>query len=234
MQQIRRISVLLVIIFSASTLLAQYDYEDRLRLEITPYVWMATMNGNLTINGENRYINFTFADFFKFSNLGLNGHVELKTKKWALLFDWNYVDLLKDQTYTELSLGEIGFAYRLFGKTQLVIGGRYFRSTTEYRDDPDNVRKGEESWIDPIVGGRLSWDLTKKFVFTFRADVGGFGIGSKFQWNLMSGIGYRLSNITFLAAYRIWYANYENGSGDNLFAYDVTTSGPGLAMEIHF
>ena len=63
---------------------AQYDVDNRLKLEITPYVWMTTMNGDLTINGENRKVNFTFEDFFKFSNLGLNGHVELKKRNWGV------------------------------------------------------------------------------------------------------------------------------------------------------
>lgn len=214
---------------------AQYNVDDRLKLEITPYVWMTTMNGDLTIKGETRSINFTFEDFFKFSNLGLNGHVELKKRRWAILFDYNYVDLLKGETYTELVLSELAFAWRLTKGAELIVGGRYFKSEVEYnRNDPDQFIKGKQSWIDPIIGGRISWDMTKHLVFIIRADIGGFGIGSEFEWNLMAGVGYRLSNITFLGAYRIWYAKYENSSGDNLFVYDLTTSGPGLAMVIHF
>jgi len=210
---------------------AQYDVDDRLKLEITPYVWMTTMNGNLTINGETRPINFTFEDFFKFSNLGLNGHIELKKRRWAVLFDYNYVDLLKEETYTELVLSDLAFAWRLTKSTELIVGGRYFKSEVEYKEQQN---KGKESWVDPIIGGRITWDMTKQLVFTARADIGGFGIGSEFEWNLMAGVGYRISNITFLGAYRIWYAKYENGSGDDLFVYDMTTSGPGLAMVIHF
>jgi hypothetical protein len=219
----------------STTCRAQYDVDDRLKLEITPYVWLTTMNGDLTLNGETRPINFTFEDFFKFSNLGLNGHVELKKRSWAILFDYNYVDLIKDETYTELVLSELAFGWRLTKGLELIVGGRYFKSEIEYnRDDPEQIKKGKQSWIDPIIGGRMSWDMTKRLVFTARADIGGFGVGSEFEWNLMAGIGYRFSNITFLAAYRIWYAKYENGSGDNLFVYDMTTSGPGIAMVIHF
>jgi len=213
---------------------AQYNVDNRMRLEITPYVWMTTMNGDLTINGETRTINFTYEDFFKFSNVGLNGHIELKKRRWAILFDYNYVDLSKGTTYTELVLSELGFGWRLTKRLEMIVGGRYFKSEVEYRDDPDQIKKGKQSWIDPIIGGRLSWDMTKSIVFTARADIGGFGIGSKFEWNLMAGVGYRLSNIIFLASYRIWYAKYENGSGDNLFIYDLTTSGPSLGMVIRF
>jgi hypothetical protein len=213
---------------------AQYDVDNRLKLEITPYVWMTTMNGNLTVNGEIRPINFTFEDFFKFSNLGLNGHIELKKPQWALLFDYNYVDLLVGNTYTELVLWELGFGWRLSKGIEIIAGGRYFKSEVEYRDDPENINKGKQSWTDPIIGGRMSWDMTRSLVFTARADVGGFGIGSEFEWNIIAGVGYRLSNISFTGFYRIWYAKYENGTGDDLFVYDMTTSGPGLAMVMHF
>ena len=215
---------------------AQYDYNDRLQLEFAPYVWLTTLNGDLTLNGSTRHVNFTYDDFFKYSNLGLSGHVEVKKRSWALIFDWLYVDLIKNPTYTESSLGEISLAIRLSENLEIIGGGRYFKSEIEYRyiDDPDKLTKDEKSWVDPIIGGRYTMNLTKHIMFNFRGDVGGFGIGSNLQWNIAAGIGYRLSNITFMAAYRIWYANYETGSGENLFVYDMTTSGPGLTMVIHF
>jgi hypothetical protein len=227
-------SILIIFLLSVTSADAQYGYNDRLRLEFAPYVWMTTLNGDLTIDGSTRKVNFTFDDFFKYSNLGLSGHVELKKNKWALIFDWLYVDLIKDPTYTELSLGEISLAIRLSENLEIIGGGRYFKAEVEFIGEAEDQGKDEKSWIDPIIGGRFTMDLTKYLMFTFRADVGGFGIGSKLQWNIASGIGYQLSNITFMAAYRIWYANYESGSGESLFMYDMTTSGPGLTMIIHF
>jgi hypothetical protein len=195
---------------------------------------MTTLNGDLTLNGQSRHVNFTFDDFFKYSNLGLSGHIELKKRNWAVLFDWLYVDLIKNPTYTKLSLGEISLAIRLSKNLEIIGGGRYFKAEVEYADGPEDRQKAEQSWVDPIIGGRFSMEMTKALVFTFRADVGGFGIGSDIQWNIAAGFGYRISNITFLAAYRIWYAKYKSGSGNSLFVYDITTSGPGLTMIIHF
>jgi hypothetical protein len=234
MKNIKMTGMVLFLLLLISETRAQYNYGDRLRLDISPFVWMTTMNGNLTLHGETRKINFTFKDFFTNSNLGLSGHIELKKGSWGILGDWIYVDLLKDQNYSKLTLAEISLTHRVSKLIEIIAGGRYFKIKSEFRDDPDKVNSGERTWTDPIAGARLTWDLTKHIVFSFRADVGGFGIGSNFSWNVMGGIGYRLYNITFLAAYRIWYADYENGSGDNLFAYDITTSGPGLAMIIHF
>lgn len=228
------IFLLMIFSFAANETEAQYDYDDRLQLEITPVVWMTTLNGDLTINGEKRKVNFTFEDFFRYSNLGLSGRIELIKGDWGLLFDWIYVDLLKDQTYSELTLAELSLSRRVSKLIEIIVGGRYFKAEAEFRGNPEDINHAGQNWIDPIIGGRLGWDLTKHFVFTFRGDVGGFGLGSEFQWNIEAGIGYRLSNITFVAAYRIWYADYENGSGENLFIYDMTVSGPGLAMVIHF
>lgn len=224
----------LVFILVPTIVLAQRGYEDRLRLDISPYAWIATMNGDLTIEGERRKVNFTFEDFFRSSNLGLNGHIELKMRKWAVLFDWNYVELLNDLTTTELTLSEFGLGYRAFGDIEILLGGRYFKSEFVSRDDPDDIKKSKKSWTDPFLGARTDIEITKTLFFTIRGDLGGFGIGSDFAWNMMAGVGYRLANISFIAAYRIWYAKYETGSGDDQFVYDMTTSGPRLAMVIHF
>jgi hypothetical protein len=235
MRKIKIATFIMLLFLLISEAGAQYNYRnDRLRLEITPYVWMTTMNGDLTVNGESRKINFTFKNFFTYSNLGLSGHIELKKSGWALMGDWVYVDLVKDQANTELTLTEISLARRVSNLIEIIAGGRYFKAETEFRNDGDQTNRGEQKWIDPIVGARLTWYMDRHFVFTFRADVGGFGLGSEFSWNVLGGIGYSLSNITFLAAYRICYARDKNGSGDHLFAYDMTTSGPGLAMIIHF
>jgi hypothetical protein len=218
----------------AEALYAQYDVDNRIKLELTPYVWMTEMNGELTLNGETRAINFTYSDFLKYSNLGLNGLIELKINRWAIFFSYNFADLLKDKTYIAVVFSELAFAWRLTKDFELIVGGRYFKSDIEYKDLPVLRQKGKQIWIDPIIGGRISLDITRKFVFSARADVGGFGVGSVFGWSLMTSVGYQISNITFALAYRIWYANYKHSSGENLFAYDVTTSGPGLAMMLHF
>jgi len=227
-------TILLILGSLALSAQAQYDVDNRLKLEVTPYVWMTTMNGDLTVNGESRKVNFTFEEFFKFSNLGLNGRVELKKYPWTVLFDYNYVDLLIDQTYTELVLWEIGFGWHFSKGFEMIVGGRYFKTEIEYRENSQTINQGKQSWFDPFIGGRTSWDLTRNLVFTARADIGGFGVGSDFEWNILAGVGYRLSNITFTGFYRIWYANYENGSGEDLFVYDMTISGPGLAMVLSF
>ena len=78
-------------------------------------------------------------------------------------------------------------------------------------------------------------DLTEKLAFRVRGDIGGFdiGSGSDLTWNVLGGFGYSLSERTTLwLGYRILDVDYDDGSGSDLFEYDIDMSGPiaGLAI----
>ncbi|GAB4343872.1 MAG: hypothetical protein Kow0099_22730 [Candidatus Abyssubacteria bacterium] len=97
----------------------------------------------------------------------------------------------------------------------------------------------EESkdWLDPIVGGRIQARLTRKLLVNLRGDIGGFDISgsSDFTWNVLAVLGYQLSErTTLLAGYRALGIDYDDGSGADLFEYDVTMSGPIVGLAIQF
>ncbi len=225
---------LTIILFYLNFANAQYGYDNRLKLEIKPYVWMTSMNGDATVRGVTQPINFTLNDYYKSSNLGLNGKIELRKKNYGILVDWNNVDLHKDQSSIDLSILEFCLIFRVYKNLEILAGGRYIRTKIEYPGIAGQSLEGKEKWTDPIIGGRISWEISKRFILLARADIGGFGAGSDFEWNLMSGVGYKLANITFLASYRLWNARYEKGTNGNQFIYDITTSGPDLGMVLKF
>jgi hypothetical protein len=91
-------------------------------------------------------------------------------------------------------------------------------------------------WVDPIVGTRIIIDLSPRWQLLMSGDVGGFGVGSDFAWNLIGLVGYRFDlfglDSSFLAGYRALSQDFDDGSGANRFEWDVTVHGPimGLAM----
>ena len=92
-------------------------------------------------------------------------------------------------------------------------------------------------WVEPFVGGRISWDLNEKFSLNFRGDVGGFGIGSgsNLTYNLIPGCSYKLTkNTTLDLSYRYFNMDYSNGSGSNKLGMDVEAYGPVFGMTIVF
>jgi hypothetical protein len=94
---------------------------------------------------------------------------------------------------------------------------------------------GTKDWYDPIVGGRLLWNLSDHWMLGFRADVGGFTAASDFETNLEASLTYRINDRFFLnAAYRGYYDDYETGSGKDKFKYNIWAYGPWVGFGLRF
>lgn len=77
-------------------------------------------------------------------------------------------------------------------------------------------------WIDPVIGLRMRHSFAPGNQFEARADIGGFGAGSKFSWQFYGGYSYDFQfngmNLTGLIGYRSlgmdfskWVDGRENG-----------------------
>jgi hypothetical protein len=90
-----------------------------------------------------------------------------------------------------------------------------------------------------LVGLRTLWQLTPSWGVTAGGDIGGFGVGSDFQWMATGLVTYRFGlfgddNAKFGAGYRAVYQDYSDGSGANKFEWNVTLHGPVFALGIEF
>jgi len=50
-----------------------------------------------------------------------------------------------------------------------------------------------DQWVDPILGVKGHYDLSKAVYLTGRVDIGGFGIGSEFAWQVNAGVGFHIT-----------------------------------------
>jgi hypothetical protein len=93
-------------------------------------------------------------------------------------------------------------------------------------------------WVDPIVGTRVIIDLSPRWQLLMSGDVGGFGVGSDFSWNLVGVVGYRFDlfglDSSFLAGYRALSQDFDDSSGANRFEWDVTVHGPIMGLTMRF
>ena len=66
-------------------------------------------------------------------------------------------------------------------------------------------------------------------------EIGGFGAGSDFAWQIFPSAGIRITD-SFSAeiGYRWLDIDYASGTGDTRFAYDVLTQGPVLGVGFRF
>ena len=172
-----------------------------------------------------------------------------------LTLDLLYTNL-EENTQTDIGLGvttqteqlilEFGGGYHLLdwfltgvGKPTLLVdflaGGRfvYLDSSIKIENLVDVDRS--KDWLDPFFGPRLRLDIIDRLSFTVRGDIGGFGVGSHFTWNMVAVLAYQVSErISTGAGYRILDIDYLEGKGSDRFQYDVQMRGPVLGFVIHF
>lgn len=50
-----------------------------------------------------------------------------------------------------------------------------------------------ETWVDPLIDGRVRFDITDRWLTTALADVGGFRDDSDSTWQLFGSLGYQFN-----------------------------------------
>jgi len=190
-----------------------------------------------------------------FSKLKIGGmlYLEARNKRWAITSDLVFMNLNEEVTtgklfesgevtgkqliweaaglYRILPFLEVGAGTRL-NNVQVAIDARrnaFPAGTTEVTGE------ASKTWVDPILITRLTTDIHDKWLFQFRGDLGGFGVGSDFTWQLQGYAGYRFSKLfQVTAGYRIISIDYDKGAGKDRFVFNVDEFGPVVNFGFNF
>jgi hypothetical protein len=78
------------------------------------------------------------------------------------------------------------------------------------------ARSGDLEWVDPFVGGRIRHQFGTDKEINLEADVGGFGVGSDFSWQVVATYGFNVNcfgtPLHTVIGYRALAVDYsENG-----------------------
>jgi len=232
-------------------------YSDDWQFVVAPYVWMLSMDGDATIGGTKSDIDMPFRDILKDLNLIFEGRFEAHKGDWMFYVDPTLAWLESDADVgpidvdidTNMSLVLAGAQRTLYRgprsegsdrnmKIEAGLGAVYVGLRIEIDlpaplPDPDF----RESWVDAVVTGRLTTELSDDWKWRIGGIAGGFGIGdgSKFSWIAESFLGRRLGENTHVwFGYRAWGIDYETGSGSKEFALDVLLHGPVVGLAYRF
>lgn len=215
------------------------------------YAPLMGLEGDIGVAGlAPGHVDVPFDDILDNLDGGLSGAIEAKKDRWSITADaiWlklsasanpiasSYLGFSQEQVMASLSVG-----YEVYGNesTSLeVVAGAALNSIDVDLDLftpnlPVTVRSGSASqeWIDPFVGLRFHQQLGERWVISASGLYGGFDVSSDEYWQLLAGIGYRLTESTSIAlAYRVIAVDYQQGG----FVYDTETSGPNLGLIIRF
>ena len=233
---------------------------DQWHFNVAPYLWGASLNGDVRIGRVEADVDLDFIDILKDLSLGAMLYAEARKQRYGAFTNMFFVrtrdssggDVDVDVKSDTAQIAVGGF-YRVlewqWGETadgsplQLAVeplaGIRwsYLRAEVQFSgggaiDLPQADRS--ESFVDPIVGVRLASDLSERWLAFVSGDVGGFSVGSDYSWNVQGYIGYRMTMFgtpTILSAgYRALHQKYKDGD----FRWDVTQHGPILGMIFAF
>lgn len=158
----------------------------------------------------------------------------------------------------EMAIVEVGASYevaRIGGvAVDLLAGLRYWYQKSDVSFDIAGVldlgnlelvgargiaRSGSVDWIDPLIGARLRYAVAPGHEVFLRGDIGGFGVGSRFSWQVVGAYSFEFgtwNNITFagLVGYRALSVDYAKGFGNRRYEFDMVQHGPIIGISARF
>lgn len=221
---------------------------------VEPYVMFPNMNGTAGVgNLPDVSVDANPGDIFSKLQMGAMLNLEASNSKWAIATDFIYMNLNQDVTSGKLiNSGDLTakqFAWELAGLRRVApwlevgIGGILNSIQAGANINVNNIGGGTtnrfkeltQTWYDPMLIVRIKHNPIKKFMYEFRGEIGGFGIGSDFAWQIQAYAGYRFSKLFHITAgYRVISLDYQTGEGEDRFLYDIDTFGPVIRFGFNF
>lgn len=220
------------------------------QVTLSPYLMLPWMNGTTAVRGNEVDVDVSPGDIFKNLQFGVMTGFEAKKSRWGFGADIVYMalgatvdrdPLLGDRAGADVDVNQGAYTFmglrELNSKCDLVFGARWnvISGRIGLKGPQQTVVKQTKMWLDPIVGFKVKQPLVGKVHFQMEGDIGGFGAGSDFAWNLFPMIGMDVSKKMSLGlGYRVLSMNYKSGGQTDYFKYDVVTQAFVLGASLHF
>lgn len=221
---------------------------------VEPYLMFPNMSGTVGLADlPDATVDVSSNDIFGNLKMGFMLNAEASNGKWTIGSDLLYMELaqgVKDKNLIssgEITVKQLGWEVSgLYGVTpwlDLGVGGMLNSINSGVNLNVKAIGGGTtpktksmtETWFDPMLIARIKSKSGEKFIYQFRGEIGGFGIGSDFAWQMQAYAGYQFSKLfQITGGYRIISLDYEYGSGQNRFMYNMDTSGPVVRFGFNF
>ncbi len=240
--------------------ISKLEKPDKLRFTIAPYAWLAGMSTD--VGGEK--IRQSFNDLSSITNLGLQGALIVRYKRWSFQTNITYANLQAGEELgpirADLDIVQIiwdnKLGYLLIDRIdegddiirgwsmEATAGVIYWSNDIEvalsYPIDlpvlPQSIDEFQ-NWTDFVVGANFRIYLSKRVLLALSGNIGGFGIGnsSKLYYDLFYANTFRISKLLAVTAgYKSFTYDREDGSGDDLVSTKVKTFGPLIGVSFNF
>jgi len=211
---------------------------DKWDVTVAPYFMGAAMSGTTAVRGRDVDVDVSASDIFSNLQFGAMGLVVARKGNWGLGGDAIWMALGTTVRNTNVDFNQGAFAFyglrRLGAAADLMLGMRVntLQGQLEFKTLGVEVDQ-DKTWVDPLVGLTLRSPRERHLQLQVYTEIGGFGAGSDFTWQIFPTLGFKLTDhFSLEAGYRWLDMDYETGDGNERFVYDVLTQGPvgGLAF----
>jgi hypothetical protein len=216
------------------------------------YGWATAINGTISAGDRNADVDIAFKDVLKHLDMTFMAAAELRYKRWGFMGDLIYARLHDDiappagilysstHEVVKETIGTFVLSYRVVDSKpaylDLFAGARVYNFYSQIVLRPNFARQGVNvdsttTWADPIFGLRGRYYVSRAVFLNGYGDIGGFGAGSEFSWQVLGGIGVQAARWCDLQlGYRA--LGFEYGSGNR--KQEITTHGPIIGATVHF
>ncbi len=180
---------------------------------LSPYLWAPGITSSVETRWGTVEVDKSSRDVLSKLDFAFMGAFEARTGRWGLIADLFYADLSQSratplgllfsraQVETEATALSAYAAYRIHEddrtSVDLLAGLRVNSLDVDLSLSPGLLRGQRigvsETWVDPLIAGRVRFAITDHWFATAFADVGGFD-GSDFTWQVFASLGYQFDD----------------------------------------
>lgn len=222
--------------------------DDAWHFDLAPfYLWAANIDGDVGVGPVDQQVDASFGDILDNLDFVLTAHFEARKGRFGMIFNMDYLDLGIEQSAPagpalnvdfKTTIAEFDGFYRVNRAAHnfdLIAGVRYTKQDTEISLGPVPVGGLDESWWDPVIGARWQWGFAPQWSLSTRGDIGGFGVGTDFTWQLAGIIDWQpWKNVSLLAGYRALDQEYEDGDRLDRYKWDGLMHGPVFGLNFRW
>jgi len=213
---------------------------DKWDVFVAPYLMGAAMSGKTTVRDVDVDVDVSASDIFSNLQFGAMGMVVARKGNWGFGSDLIWMALGTTVRNTNVDFNQGAFAFYglralgpaadvTFGMRVNTLQGKLAFKTLGTDRDQD------KTWVDPIVGLTLRSPRGRPVTARLYSEIGGFGAGSDFTWQIFPSVGIGLGKTASLElGYRWLDINYESGEGNERFGWDMLTQGPVVGFGFRF
>ena len=207
---------------------------------VEPYLMGAAMNGTIVLRGRDVTVDASASDIFSNLQFGAMGMLVAKKGNWGFGADAIWMALGTTVRNINVDMNQGAFAFyglrRLGPAADVTFGLRVntLQGALDFKSLGGLVEQNK-TWVDPIVGLSVRTAPGHRVQLRMYGEVGGFGAGSDFAWQVFPTLAVRLSERASLdVGYRWLDLDYSKGEGNERFSYDVLTQGPVVGFGFRF